>query len=106
MIISVLNNNKILIKTNQINYGKTDILKFTKEKRCISLISAWYLFSSNEKTYDNNTILFDNGNETFDRLLLISEQSPEISMTSLLRQSFIEIKIFPSSKYLEVVDHD
>ena len=102
MIISLLNYNNILIKTNEINYGKTDILKFTKEKRCITLISAYYLFGSSEKTYDNHIILFDNGNETFDWLLLISEQSIEISMTSLLRQSFIEIKIFPASKYLEV----
>ena len=30
MIIPVLNNNKILIKTNEINYGKTDILQSTE----------------------------------------------------------------------------
>jgi hypothetical protein len=102
MITYLLNYNNILIKTNEINYGKTDILKFTIKKRCITLISACYLFGSSEKTYDNNTILFDNGNVTFDWLLLISEQSIKISMTSLLRQPFIEIKIFPSSKYLEL----
>jgi hypothetical protein len=95
MIISVLNNNKI-------NYRKTDILKFTKEKRCIALISACYLFGSSEKTYDNNTNLFDNGNVIFDRLLLMSVQSKEISMTAVLRQPFIEIKIFLSSKVREV----
>jgi hypothetical protein len=66
------------------------------------MISACYLFGSSEKTYDNYTILFDNGNVTFDWLLSTSEQSIKISMTSLLKQPFIEIKIFPSSKYLEV----
>jgi hypothetical protein len=32
MIISVLDNNKILIKTNEINYGKTNILWSTERK--------------------------------------------------------------------------
>jgi hypothetical protein len=102
MIISILNNNKILIKTNEIDYGKTDILQFTKEKRGITLISACYLFGSSGKTFDNKTILFYNGNVTFDRLLLISEQSIKISMTATLRQPSIRIKIFPSSKYQEI----
>jgi hypothetical protein len=32
MIISVLDNNKILIKTNEINHGKTNILRSTERK--------------------------------------------------------------------------
>jgi hypothetical protein len=65
------------------------------------LISAYYLFGSSEKTFDKETILFDNGNATFDWLLSMSEQSIEITMTAILRQPFIEFKIFPSSKYRE-----
>ena len=79
-----------------------DIRRST-ERKGIILISASYLFgSSSEKTFDKKTILFDNGNATFDRLLLMSEQSIELTMTAILRQPFIEIKIFPSLKYREI----
>jgi hypothetical protein len=66
------------------------------------LISSYYLFGNSEKTFDKKTTLFDNGNAIFDRLLLIPEQSIELTMTAILRQPFIEIKIFPSSKYQEI----
>ena len=44
MIIPVSNNNKILIKTNEINYGKTDILQLLREMAYnidISMLSIW-----------------------------------------------------------------
>jgi putative oxidoreductase len=61
------------------------------------LISACYLFGSSERNFDKETILFDNGNAKFDWLLLMSEQSIQLTMTAILRQSFIEFKIFPLS---------
>ncbi|MER5175622.1 MAG: hypothetical protein ABJB76_04425 [Candidatus Nitrosocosmicus sp.] len=92
-------NNKISIKTNEINNEKADMFKFVKKPRHIISIPTCHFFDSNEHA-DDKTILFEMGYGTFDPFM---EMSEDWSSNQWLRQyymhPYIEIKTILSLEY-------